>query len=249
MSEQGRVIEIFSSIQGEGPFVGMRQVFIRFEGCNLDCEYCDTEFSGISGVCQVENTPGRRDFVPVPNPVSLDRIVSLLERWQSGWPGIHHSISITGGEPLLQHEVLQAWLPRLRKLLPIYLETNGVLHGALFQLMQHIDYISMDIKLPSTSGHQELWEPHRIFLQEASHGQVFVKIVVNDLTEDWEIHRVCNLIDSVNVAVPLIIQPVTSHDETVGVSPIRLLELQELAGSKHHDVRIIPQTHRFTGQL
>jgi len=249
MSEQGRVIEVFSSVQGEGPYVGVRQVFIRFQGCNLDCDYCDTEYSGISGLCQIENTPGRRDFAQIPNPITINKIISVLERWQTGWPGIHHSISITGGEPLLQNEVLLDWLPKLRTHLPIYLETNGVLHGALFQLMPHIDYISMDIKLPSTSGHQELWEPHRVFLEEASYGQVFVKIIVSESTEDWEIHRVCELIGSVKISIPLILQPVTTHDETVGISPIRLLELQELAGSKLNNVRIIPQTHRFIGQL
>lgn len=243
------MIEIFSSIQGEGPLVGARQIFIRFQGCNLDCEYCDTEFSGISGTCQVENTPGRRDFMEIPNPVHLDTVISLLERWQSGWPGIHHSLSITGGEPLLQHEVLLDWLPQLRTRHPIYLETNGVLHGALFQLLQHIDYISMDIKLPSTSGHLELWEPHRLFLKEASHGNVFVKIVVNEATEDWEIHRVSEIITSVNPAIPLIVQPMTSRDATVAISPIRTLEIQELASVQLTSVRVIPQTHRFLNQL
>ena len=39
------IVEIFSSIQGEGLLVGRRQIFVRFAGCNLDCNYCDTEDS------------------------------------------------------------------------------------------------------------------------------------------------------------------------------------------------------------
>ena len=39
-----KVKEIFASIQGEGPYVGYKQLFIRFCGCNLNCGYCDTEF-------------------------------------------------------------------------------------------------------------------------------------------------------------------------------------------------------------
>ena len=40
-----KVKEIFTSIQGEGPFVGYKQLFIRLCGCNLNCKYCDTDFS------------------------------------------------------------------------------------------------------------------------------------------------------------------------------------------------------------
>ncbi|MDX9694125.1 MAG: 7-carboxy-7-deazaguanine synthase QueE, partial [Methanothermobacter sp.] len=36
------IMEVFSSIQGEGLLVGCRQIFIRFAGCNLNCKYCDT---------------------------------------------------------------------------------------------------------------------------------------------------------------------------------------------------------------
>ena len=40
-----KVKEIFASIQGEGPYVGYKQLFVRFCNCNLKCNYCDTEFS------------------------------------------------------------------------------------------------------------------------------------------------------------------------------------------------------------
>ena len=44
MTKTAKIAEIFDSIQGEGPYIGYRQLFIRFCGCNLLCDYCDTEF-------------------------------------------------------------------------------------------------------------------------------------------------------------------------------------------------------------
>ena len=51
----GNLIEIFSSAQGEGPYIGCRQVFVRFEGCNLRCRYCDTAHDvGSHAFCKAE---------------------------------------------------------------------------------------------------------------------------------------------------------------------------------------------------
>ena len=48
MATEVKIKEIFESIQGEGPFVGVNQLFLRFCGCNLNCNYCDTDF-GMNG--------------------------------------------------------------------------------------------------------------------------------------------------------------------------------------------------------
>ena len=248
-SDAADLIEIFSSIQGEGVLIGRRQVFIRFMGCNLACEYCDTNAGINAAICKIELTPGRVDFQEVANPVDMETVIALLQRWESGWPTVHHSISLTGGEPLLHVNLLHEWLPKLSQILPIHLETNGVLHLSLSRVINRIDTISMDIKLPSSSGLTNLWEDHRLFLEIAAQKNVSVKIVVNSSTEHWEIQRAAAIIKAVDERIPLIIQPETADDLSIRISPLGLFEPQEIASDIITDVRIIPQTHRFIGLL
>jgi organic radical activating enzyme len=177
------------------------------------------------------------------------RILSQLEGWERGWPGIHHSISVTGGEPLLKLDVLKEWLPQLRKVFPIYLETNGLLHSELSRLIEFIDIISMDIKIPSTSDYTDLWDQHMEFLKIACLKNLFVKIVVSDETEEWEIERACKMVSDVDPSLEVVFQPVTLENVKIGISPIRCLELQEVASRYLKQIRIIPQTHKFIGQL
>jgi organic radical activating enzyme len=247
---EANMVEVFSSTQGEGLQVGLRQVFLRFAGCNLNCTFCDTPgMSEVPTHCLLEKTPGRRDFQQVSNPVACGQVVRLIQNWQHGWPGVHHSISVTGGEPLLHAAHLKEWLPELRALLPIYLETNGTLPAALEPLLPYLDYIGMDFKLPSASGCPGLWEEHRRFLQLASQKEVYVKLVVDQSTEEWEIQRSCDIICEVDRNIPLILQPLTRPDGGIAISALRCLEFQELAGSRVNEVRVIPQTHKFLGVL
>lgn len=247
-SQPAPVSEFFSSVQGEGAHVGLRQAFLRFQGCNLACAYCDTG-NQAEDFCRLELTPGRRDFILAPSPVSLERVAAILDGWLRGWPGVHHSLSITGGEPLIHEQILREWLPVLKGFLPVYLETNGVLHGELARLIGHLDYISMDMKLPSATCCEPLWEEHRQFLQIAAQSSVYVKTVVNDLAEEWEIGKVCDIITSIDSSIPLIFQPETRADGIPTINHFKLLELQEFAAGRLKEVRIIPQTHKFLGML
>lgn len=248
-SNGANLAEVFSSIQGEGVHIGRRQVFIRFIGCNLACSYCDTHQLDAAEPCRMESTPGRGDFSLRANPVPFHQVIELIMRWQSGWPGVHHSISLTGGEPLLHVELLQEWLGRLRGILPVHLETNGVLHSALSTVVREIDFISMDIKLPSSSDEDSLWDHHRDFLTVAAATDLSVKVVVNSATQHWEVIRAAEMTAAVSPSIPFIIQPETADNLSVKIGATALIELQELATAILHDVRLIPQTHRFMGLL
>ncbi|MGI6493125.1 MAG: 7-carboxy-7-deazaguanine synthase QueE [Pelotomaculum sp.] len=238
------VVEIFSSVQGEGLYVGCRQIFIRFFGCNLKCSYCDTDFSGVPTYCRVETEPGRGHFAQLQNPLDNDDITKILDRLAIEK---HHSISFTGGEPLLSFNILKELIPTLGGT-RVYLETNGTLPGELSRIIDLVDVIAMDIKLPSTSGLSHLWDRHARFLEIAAAKETFVKAVVAEHTSEWEIERAARMIQDIAPSSSLVIQPITIGG-ALGASSARLCELQWHALKYLDDVRVIPQTHKIMGML
>ena len=244
------VTEIFSSVQGEGLLNGCRQVFIRLGGCNLRCAFCDTPVVE-ADFCLVERSPGSQNFKRIQNPLEASAVAEIAAGFNLA---IHHSISITGGEPLLHVPFIKELAPLLTGLTRqgLYLETNGSLPDQLEQVVHLFDYIGMDIKLPSTAGISPLWEEHRRFLEIAASRRVFVKVVVGEDTADLEIEQAAALIreqDRVR-EITMIIQPVTPAGVVTGtISPQKALHLQSLALKRLSNVLLIPQTHKLMGQL
>jgi organic radical activating enzyme len=241
------LVEIFSSIQGEGLLIGCRQIFIRAAGCNLTCAYCDTDFASRSH-CRMEEAPGAGLFRNLPNPVALETLSAIIDTWLRQAPGMHHSISLTGGEPLLQASVWAAWLPVLCSMLPIHLETNGTLAAALPPLLPYLDWVSMDVKLESMTGAATPWEAHEAFLAHAGATGWSVKLVVGEETPDEEVVQAVRMVQALAPHVPVILQPVTrkgATDRRFGW----LMDLQYLAAGHHPLIRVIPQTHVFLNLL
>jgi 7-carboxy-7-deazaguanine synthase len=98
------VVEIFATLQGEGPFVGQPSVFVRLGGCNLACGFCDTEFE------QFEEM----------------ELASVVDRVQQLGGTTHDLVVITGGEPLRQN-IAPLCEALLAMGLRVQIETNGTL--------------------------------------------------------------------------------------------------------------------------
>lgn len=244
-SLQRNVIEIFSSIQGEGKYVGCRQVFVRFAGCNLACRYCDTENApGQHPVCQVETHAGSRAFREVQNPLSLAQAAEEINRLLREVP--HQAVSFTGGEPLLQADFIHALRPLVAA--PFFLETNGTCTQQLAAIIDDVDIISMDIKLPSALP-RPVWEAHRSFLRIARAKDLYLKMVLSAETREEEFLAGVRLIREEAPDALLILQPVTPFGGCEAIAPARVLALQVAAARQLRDVRVIPQTHRMMQQL
>src|SRR5580704_6250260 len=93
-----KILEIFHSIQGEGKYVGVPQVFVRLFECNMHCVWCDTPAS---------IGDGKREY----KDLSLDAVLAQVNAIYDN----AHSVSITGGEPLLQDEFLKDFCRALHK--------------------------------------------------------------------------------------------------------------------------------------
>jgi organic radical activating enzyme len=225
---QAHINEIFVSIQGEGPWVGERHIFVRFQGCDLHCKYCDT--------------PASRAIPTDPHAVLSAR--ELTERCQSlviPGPG-RPTISVTGGEPLLQTGFLLEWLPTVRERFRVFLETNGVRAVEMATVQGLIDVVSMDIKLPSSAGPPPLWQQHREFLAACRENELAVKLIVTRDAATDEVLASCRLLSGRGRPAPLILQPASG----LAAPPAdRLIELQALALTLLPDVRVIPQVHKL----
>jgi 7-carboxy-7-deazaguanine synthase len=242
--------EMFSGIQGEGPHVGVRQIFVRFDGCDLRCWWCDTPGSLVRrGAGSFETAPGTREFEPRANPIPLDDATRLLARLR---PDRHHSVSFTGGEPLLQPEGVRHLAEAIHGMNGVtYLETHGARIRELERVIDVIDVVSMDVKLPSSTGEQIDLRVHHEFLQVAARGaEAFAKIVVTPETLASEVLAAAKMVTQVSRGVPLILQPVTPFGRIKkSPSPEHMLDLQARCLEVHPVTRVIPQTHKLTGQM
>jgi len=240
-----RLIEIFQSLQGEGPYAGAPTVFVRFQDCALACRYCDTPASfRASPTFRVEQSPGSAQFETLDNPVSAQDLNLLLEKFPAP------TLSLTGGEPLQHHEFLAHWLPQAPKRFRLLLETNGVLPDALDRVLPHLDLISMDLKLPSATGMGGYWEEHEAFLKRCRGKELYVKVVVVPSTPESEILRAVDLVRRVCPEAPFILQPVTPRGQVrQSVSADQLDDWLKVSQGLLNDVRIIPQRHVEWGIL
>lgn len=243
MQGRGNVEEIFDSVQGEGPLVGCRQVFLRLGGCNRACAYCDTpQARRPAATCRLETSPGTGRFEYKPNPLHTE---DVLREVDSLWLPGHHSVSVTGGEPLIQPDFLASLLPAFHeKGRKVYLETNSTCFDELTGLLGSIDFVAADIKLSSCTGEPNRFDDNLLFLLKCDGPRLFVKLVVTSGVDADEFVEAVGIIKKSNRDPVVIIQPVSSRRGEPGISAGLLLDLQRRALEVVGDVRIIPRVHQ-----
>ncbi len=243
----GDITEILSVIQGEGTLIGERHLFIRLAGCPFRCAYCDTPQALVpQPACLVESPPGKRKFRKIPNPIAAAELPALVQPFFAA-ANVHRAVTLTGGEPLLQAGYLKEVLPSLREMgKRVYLETAGVHVAELRSILDHVDVVAMDVKLPSATGMKPMWAAHRDFLRAALMKHVIIKVVVSRKTLMSELELVRDMVSEIDRTVPVVIQPVTpAWKVKTGASTDQLLTWQALLSEKLNEVRVIPQCHRF----
>ncbi|MCK5288618.1 MAG: 7-carboxy-7-deazaguanine synthase QueE, partial [Candidatus Omnitrophica bacterium] len=186
---KAELVEIFKSIQGEGLYQGQEQVFVRFYGCNLQCSFCDTKSLFYT----------KEDLFYI-----MKKINDL---------GDFHSVSLTGGEPLLQIEFLKQLSKTLKQdKRTVYLETNGVLYENLREIIDFMDIISMDFKLPTSTNDRILWKEHTEFLKIALKKEVFVKAVIGLNTSEEDLIECIKIIKKLKPDLFFVLQPQNPYE-------------------------------------
>jgi len=150
-----RIIEVFHSVQGEGPFTGLRTSFIRTARCNLRCTWCDTTYSF---------GPGRERSIP--------SLVRQVKRHGTRYA------CLTGGEPLLQTESPALLTELAREGYTTVVETGGSLDVRPYLGIPRV-VMSVDVKCPGSKMERlNRWE-NLVLLRE----QDVMKFVVQDRTD------------------------------------------------------------------
>jgi len=128
---QYKVVEKFVSINGEGVLAGQLAVFIRFQGCNLSCSYCDTAWANKDNVAYTFMTD--------------HQIYSYIKE-----TGVKN-VTLTGGEPLLHPNMMQLLqMLATDNNLHVEIETNGSIDLSTFIQITNPPVFTMDYKLPGS---------------------------------------------------------------------------------------------------
>ncbi len=219
--------EIFTSIQGEGILLGVKQLFVRFSKCNLNCYYCDTPKD--SKFCR-DHVRGKT----LRNPIDLEYVEGVAKSVKV------HSISWTGGEPLLYADFIR----NFEKIHPFYLESNMTLPDEAKKVRNLVDYVAGDFKVRfvlKNVDYEEVFENTvRCFkiLRNTRKRLTFCKVVLpSNFPLDEVVQSVYSIKDYVSAVV---LQPV------FGENVKSLLELQDRL-IEICDVRVIPQVHKYLG--
>ena len=127
--------------------------------------------------------------------------------------------------------------------MPVYLETNGIFFEELKEIIEDVDIIAADIKLPSSTQCRSYWKEHEEFLKVARHKDVFIKAVVTSDTQEEDIKNAVDLVAAIDPSIVFFLQP--NYFEVKNGALAQCLDFQKYCARYLNDVRVLPQVHKF----
>lgn len=229
---QANICEIFSSVQGEGVYIGEPQVFIRFSGCPYDCPYCDTEV--------IAGKTFKLNGVEYSNPIDGNKLCEILLS-NYGRGKYFHSYSFTGGEPLIHYDFIKEVVLRLKKETDVkfFLETSGLMTEPLKNMDGIFDIMSVDIKTHSDEVLNNL--PKLLeTVKSIKLSEVYFKVLYDESLSFEIMEYVAEQLGVYGIENSVIIQPVNSI-----ISYERTEQIIKVFYNNGIKLRIIPQTHKI----
>lgn len=240
MNNKLNVAELFVSIQGEGLDIGLPCTFVRFNGCNLRCIWCDTPYTSIK--------PG-----PSEEYDADTLLTEILAQHTQG-------VCITGGEPLIQSktELLKLISALKKKNKFIDIQTNGVLYWP--ELADLVSRFSVSPKFPSSQINNlpslKLRNLKRYVDQYHNRQNVLLKFIIEGKNSIRDAFSIIDTIPAItNYQVPVIFQPQIDLVACLDIEKQRLLIKQLIESEiftaanrqkyEHLNFRIIPQIHKI----
>jgi organic radical activating enzyme len=235
---RARVSEIFTSIEGEGIFVGKKTLFIRFSGCHLKCRWCDTKYA-----------------LPLDSGTEyqIDEIEDLIIRELQPFT---YKVNFTGGEPLLQTDAVIKLADFIKKQtnLKTYIESSCFDSELFSKVLPYIDICKIEFKTDDSKVVENEVYDNLLFneikcleLAVESNKTTYIKIVVTNSTN---LESFKNLVYNISKKIKpsdilgFIIQPSHGIDQpTVN----KLLDAYDIVQPMFPEVRIIPQLHKEIG--
>lgn len=210
------VIEQFISLDGEGPTAGELAYFVRFQGCNLRCSWCDTAYSWDDTV-----------------PAQWKTAQQIYEAIKASGIG---NVTLTGGEPLAQQDIL-ALLQLLAqdKALAVHIETNGSVDIGPYRQACPADNICyiLDYKLPVSGMEAQMCLAN---LQQVRRQDVYKFVIASEedlcraieLVQTYQLEQRCQVFFS----------PVREQ-----IDPLRIVEAMK--AHRLNGVRLQLQLHKI----
>lgn len=163
----------YTSIQGEGRFVGIPMTYVRLQGCNVSCSWCDSQYTWYPHAQEkipmmLENNPMETSFE------ELDKIL-IQEGCKHVW--------FTGGEPMLQARAIVNYLEAYRNHTKEYhICTAGtIFNRRIFQLMDHV---TIDVKAPFSKTKSDMEVIKKV--DEICVGELELKMVIAPTVSDMQ---------------------------------------------------------------